>query len=518
MRKVIALCLALLTLSPLALLAQGDRMLRGGCTPNIETDEAALARGVRPMRLPSINNNWDPNRIYRQLVVLVSYSDTDFSTEDPKQRYNDMFNTPGFHQRSGVGCVAEYFQAQSNGILNLQFDVFGPYKVSTKAQPYTNPTSSVRNYQSEAMKEATRLMLQEQADMDFSPYDWNGNGSVNQVIYIHAGYTGNSSGTYGYIWPSTSSFSSITTPDNLTISNYTASAELWPNKSSCGIGTIIHEFSHSLGLPDIYPTNSNAGYSVVDEWDMMDGGNYTNYGWCPPNYTPTEKMLMGWLEPIELTEPATITDMKPSAEGGPVYLIRHSSSEWLLLENRQQKGWDFGIPGKGLVIYHVNYDKSVWSGNTVNNSPNKRRFELVHADNLDYDAWDNLIVNTSSWANSGRLNNKHLSTSPYPWSTDSTVFVNDALTDSSVPAAKMNYPNLEGSYMLSKPITNIRMDDDGLISFDFLGGTTAIRDIRNAQQRTTAVYDLNGRRINSFTRPRICLIRREDGTMQKVFK
>jgi hypothetical protein len=251
---------------------------------------------------------------------------------------------------------------------------------------------------------------------------------------------------------------------------------------------------------------------------MMDGGNFTNYGWCPPNYTPTEKMLMGWLEPIELTEPATITDMKPSAEGGPVYLIRHSSSEWLLLENRQQKGWDFGIPGKGLVIYHVNYDKSVWSGNTVNNSPNKRRFELVHADNLDYDAWDNLIVNTSSWANSGRLNNKHLSTSPYPWSTDSTVFVNDALTDSSVPAAKMNYPNLEGSYMLSKPITNIRMDDDGLISFDFLGGTTAIRDIRNAQQRTTAVYDLNGRRINSFTRPRICLIRREDGTMQKVFK
>ena len=51
----------------------------------------------------------------------------------------------------------------------------------------------------------------------------------------------------------------------------------------------------------------------------MDGGNFTNYGWCPPDYSPLEKMLFGWLTPEELTGPTTIKDMKPQIDGGPVY-------------------------------------------------------------------------------------------------------------------------------------------------------------------------------------------------------
>ena len=59
--------------------------------------------------------------------------------------------------------------------------------------------------------------------------------------------------------------------------------------------------------------------SVVDEWDLMDGGNYTNRGWCPPNYSPLEKMLMGWLTPEELTENTDINGLKPIAEGGKAF-------------------------------------------------------------------------------------------------------------------------------------------------------------------------------------------------------
>ncbi len=455
-----------------AVWSQTWSVVRGNCTPGLsEGDRAATSSPGGPLRLSSIRTKWDSTRVFRQAVILVSFSDTDFSMENPRETYDSMFNCPGFNKRQGPGCVAEYFRVQSGGLFNMKFDVYGPIKVNRKAQPYSKPTSSTHNYGREGFIEATNKVI-DSLQVDFSPYDWDNNGSVNQVIYITAGLSGNQSSEacYGYLWPNTSTFSTITT-NGKRISSYTASAELWANGTSCGIGTILHEFTHSLGLPDIYPTIDEAGYSVVDEWDLMDGGNFTNYGWCPPNYTPTEKMLLGWLTPVELTEPQTIRNLKPVAKGGEVYRIKHSNNEWLLLENRQQEGWDSGVPGKGLVIYHVDYNYSSWNSNSVNNDKTKRRFELIHADNMDYDKWYDYLLSwekPKNYANSDRMNSNFLSTSPYPWTTDSTDVVNDSLTNNSVPPAKMNNANSEGSTMLSKFISSIIQNADGTVTFDFM--------------------------------------------------
>jgi hypothetical protein len=313
------------------------------------------------------------------------------------------------------------------------------------------------------------------------------------------------------------------------ISNYSSCAELWPTKTprSCGFATICHEFSHSLGLPDIYPTSSNSGYSVCDEWDLMDGGNFTNYGWCPANYTALEKMLMGWFTPVELIEDSlTIEGLKPVEEGGNAYIIKHSTSEWLMLENRQQRGWDAGVPGKGLVIYHIFYDGSVWMNNKVNIDPTKYRFDLVHADNMDYDAWDNYLAQMggSSYLHSQKMNRLHLSTSPYPWTEDSTgVVKNNSLTETSVPAAVMYYPREGGETLLNKPITNIKMTDEGLISFDFMGGAPVVVDGITTVNRSPLtlrhqLFDLNGRPLAAAPQKGAYIIRKHDGTIRKVFK
>ena len=510
------------TFLPLNLYAQPEAIIRGDCTPDL-SDGASITRGVRrPLSTP--NKMWDANRIYKQMVILVEFSDVSFNREDPHETYDKMLNEPGYNERDGAGCMADYFREQSGGLLNLQFDVYGPVQVSSKAQPYEKPSSSTRNYGSDVFREATQKVVKENPDVDFSQYDWNGDKYVDQVIYVYAGFSGNqgNSACYGHIWPNTASFSAVTAPDGIRISNYSASGELWLGSTnpSCGIGTICHEFTHCLGLPDIYPTVGGAGYSVVDEWDLMDGGNFTNYGWCPPNYTPLEKMLLGWLTPIVLTEPATIKNLKPSSEGGEVYCIKHSDSEWYLLENRQLRGWDYGLPGRGLVIYHVYYDGAVWAGNTVNNDRDKRRFELVHADNLDYDAWTVIVPsNKNPYQRSPRMGNIRLSTSPYPWTTDSTTFVNNELTDTSLPAAKMNYPNSSGSSLLGKPVTNIQMDDEGLISFDFMGGDpSAISPLTSHLSPLTShsVFDLLGREVTP-NRPGMYIIRYKDGTIKKKF-
>ena len=500
-------------------------IVRGHCLPDLEDGSPTH----RAARLPAISNKWDADRTYHQLVILVSFRDTDFSLDHPMEYYDRLFNEPGFNEekRNASGCVADYFRAQSYGLFNLKFDVYGPIKVDTLAQPYNNPTEKTKNFGGAILHRATLQLLDSLAagvydndgwDGDFDKYDWNNNGSINQVIYVYAGVPGNISDerSYGHIWPNTSTFTSVQTPGGKRLSNYSCSGERWPTNSilRCGLGTIAHEFSHCLGLPDIYPTKDEVGYSVCDEWDLMDGGNFTNYGFCPPNYTALEKYLLGWLEFTDLDAPATVTDLKPSAEGGDVYRIKHSDSEWYLLENRQQRDWDLGAPGKGLVIYHVTYDGSVWRNNSVNNDRDKRRFYLVPADNKDYDTWRAEIGVNNPYATSPRLNNRHLSTSPYPYVSGGEV-LNNQLTDISVPAAVMFYPD---GALLGKPITNITMTDDGLVSFDFMGGATAIAAVRtNADAMVAGIYDLSGRRVQTMQAGQLYLVRQQDGTIRKCF-
>ena len=443
--------------------------------------------------------NWDGDRVYRQLVVLVSFADCDFSLDSPRATYDDIFNKPGYNQRSGPGCVADYFRDQSAGLLNLQFDVYGPYQVSSKAKG----TTSGRNWGRSILSEATRLLVEDQPDIDYSVYDWDGDGQVNQVIFVYAGYAGNQAGleNEGYIWPNTSSFGAVTTPDGYKISDYSASGELWINNTSCGIGTICHEFSHSFGLPDIYPTSQSANLpmTVVDEWDLMDGGPATNRGWCPPNYSPLEKMIMGWLEPEELTADTVIQDLKPVAEGGAVYLLRHTDSEFYLLENRQWSGWDLGLPGRGLVIYHVKFDQYRWQGNTVNDVSGQPYYSIVTADNMNYDDWLALHLarygNRSPYLNTGMMNSTLMSTAAYPWQTDSTTFVNSELSATSVPAALMYEADANGEKVLSMAISRITQHADGTVSFAVRTGRGDGITAPKATVTQTGIYTLAGRRL-----------------------
>lgn len=510
---------------PLCVCAQGGDIRRGNCTPQAFDDSGAKTRGVHKA-LATIKTDWDPQKIYRQPVVLISFSDTDFSMENPREFYDSLFNYAGFNKGKGPGCVADYYREQSGGILNLQFDVFGPYKISQIAKRNANANANTYEHGSYAMTEATGMWIAEDATRQYEDYDWNGDKNIDQVIYIYAGYAGNQNNEvcYGHIWPNTSSFSRIQTNDGYWVSNYTCSGELALDKNnnnrSWGIGTICHEFTHSLGLPDIYPTSSSAGYSMVDEWDLMDGGNFINAGWCPPNFSGLERMLMGWQTPIELTEATTITGMKALSDGGPVYLIKHTDNEYYLLENRQWSGWDAYLPGRGLVVFHVLYSASSWNSNSVNNNQNRRGYQLVHADNLDYDAWEAHVKEGKYTYEKGH--NPYLSTSAYPWSTDSTDFVNNQLTDKSTPASLMYDPNEAGSRYLSKAIRNISMTDDGLISFDFDGyDLSPVRQVSFRAVEPTRVYDLNGRYVGQrleSQRPGLYIVKQSDGTTKKVVK
>jgi len=238
-----------------------------------------------------------------------------------------------------------------------------------------------------------------------------------------------------------------------------------------------------------------------------------------------EKMILGWLTPTELTADTTVTGMKPVSEGGEVFIIRNSGNEneFYLLENRRYTYWDYAIPGEGLAIFHVDYDRDIWSNNVVNTDPNHFRYDLFHADDkdyLDWDPWGNgqlleKYSNENLW-----IRNTYLSTSVYPFFSDSLTV--NMLTDSSDPAATLFNKNAEGEYFMSKSITNIQMADDGTISFDFMKEPVAVAPIRSAADASSgseAWYDLNGHQLLSVpSRPGIYIRRSPDGTTRKVIK
>ena len=454
--------------------AKADDVIRSDCFPGWGSE----TRAGWHSDIDYAKRDWDANRTYRQLVVLVSFADCDFSWEDPQATYHEIFNTPGYNQRDGAGCVADYFRDQSDGRFNLRFDVYGPYKTSGSVKT----GSSNQNRGHEAFREATMMLMEAHPEIDHSVYDWDGDGKVEQVVYVYAGYSGNQSTIVeeGYIWPTTWSFDTIMTADGYQISNFTASGELWVNNTSCGIGFICHEFSHCLGLPDIYPTSTKVSSpSIVDEWDLMDGGTFTNRGWCPPNYSPMEKMVLGWLTPTELNADTTITGMKPVAEGGEAYLIRRAEDEFYLLENRQWSGWDYGLPGLGLVVYDVHFDRYYWDANVVNNVEGEPNYCLVAADGRTYLDWYNLIIESgmrNPYVDSQRrLHSMILSGAPYPRQEEETGVSQVTLYD-------------------GQSLSDITRHEDGTVSFTFHASGSGIQHVKT-ETTATGVYTLSGLKL-----------------------
>lgn len=446
-----------------------ERFERRPCIRSTKTTRAVTRA------LPTPNQNWDPTRTYRQAVLLVEYADSTFSMDNPKTYYNNLLNLTTSNTRGGVGCAADYFRDQSNGLFNVQFDVYGPIKVSQNAK-----VKSGDNYGDDACLEAVKKAV-DSLKIDFSPYDWNNDGEVDQVVLIVSSYAGNGGKekVENFIWPNTFYFyeNKVKAADNLYINQYSVSAEKWYNDIPCGIGTICHEFSHCLGLPDIFPVD-NSVFSMVDEWDLMDGGNYTYWGWNPPNFSALEKQLMGWLSIEEISEPTKITDLKPVADGGKAYKMTVEGNKFYYFENRQQKGWDKGIPGNGLTIYLVDYNATEWKNNNVNTKSNYR-YQLLHADGLDYPAW-NVLVKSKGWSDyvdtENRINRRHLSTSAYP-------FVSDTLQVYQCSETPM-------------PLVNIQISDAGYISFD-VEQASGISPIVETKENDDRWFDLQGRRLAS---------------------
>ena len=396
----------------------------------------------------------------RCLILLAQFSDKKFTMDDPKAFYNRVANEPGFSEGNFKGSVADYFKAQSNGKFEMNFDVMGPYTLGEQAF-YGKNEGDQQDVNVQAMISGC-LGKAAAEGIDFSPYDWDGDGQMEMVFVVYAGRGEATGGGDDTIWPHKGRMTNPVKCGNKTLINYACSNELSTSNEVDGIGTICHEFSHCFGYPDAYDTNYTGLYGM-GTWDLMCQGNYNGNGFTPAGYTAYEKYAAGWITPIELKENTSVSGMKPLAEGGDAYIFKNpnNSDEYYLIENRQKKGWDAELAGSGIIINHIDYDLKAWNYNIPNSIMagvnDHERITLIPADNIKSDK--NEENDPWPYGNKNRLaNNTTPACTSYNLNTDGTKLMNIILSDMAIAAngtasfsfQNLNKNNVEQNYIFQE--------------------------------------------------------------------
>lgn len=488
---------------------QGELIMREGTAWRLATETEQAAAKTRLSRAKALraNEKITATRPFphvgnpKALVIMVDFTDQKFTYE--KDVFNSLFNSSDYDDTSGYhsySSLAQYMNDCSNGQYRPEFDVVGPYSLSNTVAYYgKNKNNKDSNY-AEMITEACSLADQ---DVDFSDYDADNDGYVDLVYIVYAGYGENWGGSDDYLWPK-SGVGSFGTFDGVKVYRYGINQELaaYEGKTGSdgkpllnGIGVLCHEFCHTLGLCDVYPTASWEDITSYDNqsmelWDLMDYGENNYNGYYPTPLNAWQRELLGWITIDTLSDPADVV-LEPVDYGGKAYRIANDNdatgNEYYILEsipNGQGTGWYRRMPGNGMLVTHVNYSASAFSNfSSPNNVKGAPRFTILPADG----------ILMTSYRMGGSVSDE-LSITNKEYSAD---HAGDTYPGTGSVTALTDYKAYTGT--VDKPITDITQDG-WKVSFKFMGGTyvDGIGGVSVAAEHADgATYNLAGQRVGS---------------------
>lgn len=456
------------------------------------------------------------------IVILVDFVDLKMNAEHTSDVFKAQFNEIGYKKDNHYGSVHDYFYDQSYGLLDLEFDVFGPVTLSRSYSFYgQNDSQGYDKYPGVMIAEACK-QINRNYSVNWKDYDWDGDGEVDQVFCIYAGYGENITGAdSNLLWPHECTLVEEKESGDgngklllggASIDTYAISCELSGKSGNKlnAIGTACHEFSHCLGLPDMYPTNHSGGFGM-NAWDLMDCGSYngpSGHGEVPSGFTAYERWYCGWLEPEVLDEPCRVTDMPALQDEPRAYIIYNKgyNREYFMLENRQPKGWfeyvDTYTNMHGMLVTHIDYNSIIWKENAVNDSKNHQRITVIPADK-HYGYYLNSRYSPTSAQFAGDL---------FPGSKNVTRLDNTSHKDY---GGMLFNKNTDGSQYMNRVIYDIK-EENGRISFEFTTQELA-DDIRDASEEEHAEYfTLGGTRVKEPNGRGVYVVRKGDKVLKKL--
>lgn len=407
----------------------------------------AQGRQKRMLRKAQANNAFQGTK--KGLIILAEFTNSKFKSGHDLALYRRIANEVNYSDNNFRGSIKDYFKAQSHGQFELDFDVAGICQLQHPYAYYGKNNSQKEDVKPGEMVAEACLWAHEHG-INFSKYDWNGDGEVDQVFVLYAGHGEASYKDANTIWPhmyylSASDYGKPLSLDGVTVDTYACSSELNGDGNLDGIGTFCHEFSHCMGFPDLYDT-SYAGWFGMGDFDLMCSGSYNGDSKCPAGYSAYEKAECGWLTLKDMTnieQETSIVGVQPMSADGDAYIIKNKGheDEYYILENRQKTGWDSYLPASGLMITHVDYDADIWDWNMPNTSG---KYEDANGNTKTNDHQRLTIFragkSTDEYGDASDL---------YPYGS------NNSLTKTSSPAATLHNTNSDGSNYMHIDINNI---------------------------------------------------------------
>ncbi|MBR4133158.1 MAG: M6 family metalloprotease domain-containing protein [Bacteroidales bacterium] len=348
----------------------------------------------------------------KAIIILAQFPDLAFKFG--RDNFVNMLTQKGYSYGGAKGSAMDYFNDQFEGACNFEF-VVSPVITLSKGYAYygENNSQDLDKRPHEAVAEACRLV---DAQIDFSQFDGDGDGEVDNVFVFVAGHDEAEGASTDHIWSHQWYFDEAGIRLNLDgtkINSYAISTELTYDfdygthkEIFTGIGTFCHEYSHALGLWDLYDTdgsdsgglfefgNDNSRGAVWGYTSLMDHGNYNDNGNTPPNYNAMElwSLGLGKAEPLEIGQ-QTLAPLSSQKR----YFIAETDvkDEYYFFECRAAEGWDSFVGGSGMLIYHYDasnndagYSTSArmnltarerWMNNEANCNPDHPCFDLIEA-------------------------------------------------------------------------------------------------------------------------------------------
>lgn len=365
----------------------------------INTLDNALSVATRPSFEENITKGES-----NVLVILVEFSDVKFQSSTPQKDFQSYMNDDGYSENGMRWSVREYFIKNSMGVFKPTIDVAAPVTLSNTRNYYgTKQTPDA------AFTEAINI-IKNRGDIDFSKYDNDKDKTVDYVYMIFAGVGSADTDEQGAIWPQagtvnpTINLGSWSNP--LYVSWYACSSELsgtmymykkagyQVKMALAGIGVVVHEYSHVLGLPDFYDTQDQTGlnYSTPVIWSLMDLGEYNAYpetrnnpyapllsGSAPPRLNAFERFSLGWLTPRVLPKVNGEVEIRGIDQNDAILIPSSNKKEYFMLDYRAKYDSIAPLPNTGLLIWRIAYSQTAWDRNVPNVGDDHRMY-LYRAD------------------------------------------------------------------------------------------------------------------------------------------
>lgn len=328
----------------------------------------------------------------KSLVIIVEFNNLGFKINDPQDFFFRMLNEEGFSDYNAFGSARDYFLYNSMGQFEPEFDVVGPVTLSNNYEYYGKNNAWGEDFRAPEMVVEACEKVDE--FVDFSQYDRDEDGFIDNVYIFYAGHGEADGGGVDTIWPHAWDLmegmpNKKVEFDGKRLNHYACSNELqyYPlleNEGIIfpdGIGSFVHEFSHIMGLPDLYSTESRSSFTPGD-WDIMDVGSYNGESKVPPLFSSFERFSLGWTEP-EIINGKGVYELPELGDSNKAFMVTTANpDEFFLFENRQNNGYDAHLPGKGMLVWHIDFVKDIWKENIVNGDSKHQYVDLVEADNV----------------------------------------------------------------------------------------------------------------------------------------